>query len=95
MDPIEWRIEHGLTQAAAADLFGVSQSYLSLLESGVRLATVRVIERVSIATGGSITYADWIKLYTRVNPIAGAPSDQQPAVAAPQRVICGVPESRP
>ena len=43
---VESRLNKGLEQKEAADLLGVSQPYLSLLESGKRKLTRKLAEKV-------------------------------------------------
>lgn len=46
-----WRAEHNLSQVAAADIFGISRSYLSLIEHGKRTPSAELAEAISVATG--------------------------------------------
>lgn len=50
-----WRKENGLTQVDAANLLGVSQAYLSLLEKGARPLTAEIRGRVN-----AVRYADGV-----------------------------------
>lgn len=44
---IEYRSEHGLSQRALAQALGVSQPFISKLESGEHLPTIDTLERVA------------------------------------------------
>jgi transcriptional regulator with XRE-family HTH domain len=50
-DILQWRKRNGLTQVNAASLLGVSQTYLSLLEKGVRPLTAALRDRMKFARG--------------------------------------------
>jgi transcriptional regulator with XRE-family HTH domain len=51
-----WRVKHGLTQQEVADLAGLSESFISRLESGDRKATPAI--RVLIARALGVRIVD-------------------------------------
>lgn len=50
---LRWRTRNGLTQVGAASLLGVSQTYLSLLETGARPLTAELRKRMEATSGDS------------------------------------------
>lgn len=53
VEVLRWRRRNGLTQVAAARMLGVSQTYLSLVENGVRPLTGALRERMEEEKGSS------------------------------------------
>lgn len=56
------RKHKGLTQAELAELSGIQQSMLSLIESGKRTPSVRSAQRIAAALG-----VEWTKFFEPIN----------------------------
>ena len=56
----EWVAAHKLTHAAAAELLGVSQAYMTMLVNGVRSnPRVELLQRIHEVTNGDVTLHDF------------------------------------
>jgi transcriptional regulator with XRE-family HTH domain len=51
----------GISQNAFADRIGVSKGYLSQILAGNRKPSREMIEKIDVATGGSVPPAVWFK----------------------------------
>lgn len=56
---VGWRKAKDITQAAAAELFRVSQSMLCEYEKGHKLPGVQVALRIAAATNGEVPVETW------------------------------------
>lgn len=55
MTPREWREKEGLSQLAAAEMLGLSDGYISLLEKGERKPSWSVIQKYKQVSNGVVT----------------------------------------
>lgn len=51
---------NSIKPVAFAKTLGISQSHLSLLVSGGRGASIALIQRISAATDGAVSFEDWL-----------------------------------
>ncbi|MDF2235393.1 helix-turn-helix transcriptional regulator [Albimonas sp. CAU 1670] len=71
-----YRAEKNQTQAALAHELGVSQSFVSMLETGRELPGLRLAQRIEALTEGSVPCSVW------VNNTKGTNSTERPTLAA-------------
>ena len=62
MDLAVYLTAKGVTQASFADRIGVSQATLSRYARRTATPTVTVAERIKAASGGEVTYEDWLPM---------------------------------
>lgn len=71
MHPKSYRKEKGLTLRDLAELIGASNaSVVSKHERGMMFPSPETIERYRKATGGAVTYADWLSIRQRAKRAA-------------------------
>lgn len=56
----EWRVIHNLTLDKAAEVFNMDAGYLSMLERGKRIPTLKVAIEIEKKTYGYVKCQDWV-----------------------------------